>query len=88
LKGDSHKRRRHLLKPEPPRAKPECPDYLGPIAHEEWEFITAQLEQMKLLSRADKTALEFYCSSYERYRLAEEKVRTSEHGEIVIRSNG
>ena len=82
LKGDTHKRRRHQAEPVPPKNHPVCPDYLDIVAKAEWKSVTEQLDQMGLLSSADSTALELYCSAYSRYRDAEEKVRR--FGEVIV----
>lgn len=82
LKGDTHKRRRHTVEPEAPKDRPECPEHLGEIATDQWHHVTEQLDKMGLLSVADRTALEMYCSAYERYRLAEEKIK--QFGEVII----
>lgn len=75
LKGDSHKRRRHLAEPEPSKDKPVCPEYLDEVGRAEWHSVTTQLESMGLLSKTDSTALELYAGAYSRYRQAEAKVR-------------
>jgi P27 family predicted phage terminase small subunit len=82
LKGDPHKRRRHESEPTPPADRPACPQHLDEIARQEWDFITAQLDQMGLLSAADKTALELYCQAYARYRRAEAVV--AKYGEVIV----
>lgn len=82
LKGDPHKRRRHKAEPTPPKTRPECPAHLDAVAKAEWESVTAQLDQMGLLSSADTRALEMYCAAYSRYRAAEDKVR--QYGEVIV----
>ncbi|MBI1348028.1 phage terminase small subunit P27 family [bacterium] len=82
LKGDPHKRRRHKAEPDPPKNRPTCPDHLDDFARQEWESVTEQLDQMGLLSSADATALELYCSAYARYRHAEEMVK--KYGEVIV----
>lgn len=82
LKGDTHKRRRHQAEPEPPNDRPTCPEHLDDIAKHEWQSVTEQLDQMGLLSSADATALELYCSAYSRYRQAESMVR--KFGEVIV----
>jgi len=82
LKGDPSKRRRNTKEPQPPTGWPDKPDYLDPIASEEWDTICGLLDDMGLLSRADRCAIEMYCSAYSRYRAAEENVRR--FGEVII----
>lgn len=77
LKGDPHKRRRHMIEPEPPKARPKCPEHLGEVAKQEWDFVTEQLDKMGLLSVADRTALELYCLAYERFRTMEKLSKTT-----------
>lgn len=57
LRGDTHKRRRHTVEPEPRKDRPEPPDDLHPGARAEWDRITAELEGMSLPSSADRAAL-------------------------------
>lgn len=82
LKGDPGNRRRKQKEPEPPKDHPQCPDHLDDIARQEWQSITEQLDRMGLLSSADTTALELFCSAYSRYRQAESMVR--KFGEVII----
>jgi len=82
LRGDSHKRRRHEKEPDPPKQKPVCPEYLDDIAKAEWATITDQLDQMGMLSSADRACIEFYCLSYSRYRKAEAVI--AKFGEVLV----
>jgi len=61
---------------------PDCPDYLDDIAKAEWADACQQLADMRLLSKADKTALEMYCTTYSRWRIAQREVQ--EHGAIML----
>lgn len=81
LKGDTHKRRRHLSEPEPSKDRPVCPEYLDEIGKAEWLSVTAQLEAMGLQSGTDSQALEQYAGAYSRYRWAEAKCREEEEGQ-------
>lgn len=82
LKGDSHKRRRHDVEPEPPKSCPEPPDYLDEIARTEWDYITGQPDLMGLLSSADRACIKLYVGAYSRYRRAEAMV--AKFGEVLI----
>ena len=82
LKGDPGRRRRYQREPEPPSGAPKCPDYLDAIAQQEWVEVCQHLADMRLLSRADKTALELYCVAYSRYRKAQENV--AKYGSVIF----
>lgn len=82
LKGDTHKRRRHLAEPVPPKDHPTCPEHLDDVARDKWTELTTLLDEMGLLSSADSDALELYCAAYSRYRKAEEMVK--KFGEVII----
>ena len=82
LKGDPGKRRRNTTEPTPPRDWPDKPDYLDPVASVEWDSVVDLLDNMGLLSSADRAAIEMYCSAYSRYRAAEDNVR--KFGEVLV----
>lgn len=69
-----NRKRIYKVEPNAPDGAPICPDYLDAIAKQEWIEITSILSEMGLLSKADKTAIEFYCESYSRFRKAQEMV--------------
>jgi P27 family predicted phage terminase small subunit len=50
------------LRPEP--KVPDCPAQLGPVAHQEWERLTAELGKLRLLTELDRAALAAYCNAY------------------------
>lgn len=66
LRGDPGKRRRNTREPQPPKGWPEKPDHLDEIASKEWDSVCELLDEMGLLSRADKTAIEIYVQAYSR----------------------
>lgn len=70
LKGDPGRRRRNTVEPEPPRDRPVPPDDLTPVAREEWDRITSELDSMNLLSSADRAALVLYVEAFARYESA------------------
>ena len=58
--------------PKPKTALLACPDYLkkDEVAYGEWNRIVPELYKLGLLTVADRTALELYCSQYSIYRKA------------------
>jgi P27 family predicted phage terminase small subunit len=54
---------------------PECPDYLDDEAKAEWFRMAKVLQDMGLLTQADRTALAAYCVAYSRWMAAEAQVR-------------
>ena len=79
--GNPGKRAINHNEPQPPPGVPECPEFLTAEAKTEWERMTALLEQMGLLSHADRAALAAYCQCYGRWVHAEQQV--AKYGTIV-----
>jgi P27 family predicted phage terminase small subunit len=72
LNGNAGKRKLNAEEPKPEVEIPECPDFLHPIAKEEWARITPALFRLGLISGLDVAALAAYCQLYARWRQAEE----------------
>tara|TARA_B100000686_G_scaffold215945_1_gene222838 strand:+ start:89 stop:574 length:486 start_codon:yes stop_codon:yes gene_type:complete len=66
--------RKNWLEPPAPKEKPEPPRGLSKEANVEWEYITQVLEEMNVLSRCDRAALEMYCRTWAEYKKAERMV--------------
>lgn len=81
LAGNPGHRPLNQAEPEAPTARPSVPEYLDDAARAEWNRICKVLEQMGLLSTADRTALAAYCVCYSRWVEAERNVKKS--GTIV-----
>lgn len=62
--------------PKPKIGAPPPPDFLAGYALEEWHRITPILESLGLLSELDTMALAAYCQCYERWRTAEDSIKT------------
>lgn len=85
LAGDPSKRKRYQTEPTPPEGKPTPPNYLDAVARAEWDAVTTILDDMGLLSGADRAALEMYCVAYSRMRHAQEQV--AKFGSIILSPN-
>jgi P27 family predicted phage terminase small subunit len=93
LQGNPGKRPiRDEPQPLAPAAAPEPPPFLDAYATEEWVRLAAELHRLRLLTVVDLAVLGAYCTSYSRWRHAEEALkRMSEadpvmHG-LIIKSN-
>ena len=75
LEGNPGKRALNAHEPVAPEELPDCPDYLDDVARAEWFHTVAVLREMRLLSRADRTALAAYCTVHSRWVHAEEQVK-------------
>ena len=64
------KPRRKLPMADPLTGIPDKPDWLDPIASEEWDRLVAILTERRVLSRADGMALALLCSTYGSWRTA------------------
>lgn len=67
---DKDPQRRRTQEPVAPNETPTVPDSLDEYGLCEWHHITTLLEQMNLLSSADKAALEIYCQTFSEWRKA------------------
>jgi P27 family predicted phage terminase small subunit len=85
LAGDPSKIRFKRPEPVPPEGIPKCPEHLDAVAKDEWEYTTKQLQDMGLLSLADRTALALYCECYSRYRNAADHV--AKYGSVILSPN-
>jgi len=56
---------------------PDCPEHLGPYAHEEWDRLAGVLFRMGVLTTVDRAALAAYCQCYGRWVEAEEKLNAT-----------
>ena len=75
LEGNPGKR---SLKDHEPLAAteiPECPEFLDDEARAEWFRMAKLLQDMGLLTRADRAALAAYCTAYSRWVTAERQVQ-------------
>jgi P27 family predicted phage terminase small subunit len=60
--------------PTPAAGHPACPSHIKGEARAEWDRICDELDQMGLLTTADRPALALYCSAWGRWIEAEAKV--------------
>jgi P27 family predicted phage terminase small subunit len=71
---------------------PDPPERLPEIGKQEWRRLAPELFKYKVLSNLDLTTLEMYCTVFDRWVRAEQRLRdeTDEHhdGEIARTPNG
>lgn len=70
---------------QPAADKIKCPDWLDGVAKREWHRIVGELQELKLMTNLDVTALAMYCDAYSKYRSASEQVR--KEGSVVTFKN-
>jgi P27 family predicted phage terminase small subunit len=85
LEGNPGKRRINTEEPQPPKGTPEPPNFLDEEARAEWFRTATILQEMGLLSLADRSALAAYCTAYSRWVAAEAQVK--KYGTIVKSPN-
>lgn len=85
LAGNPGKRRVNDAEPQVPNGLPDCPDFLDDEAKAEWFRVASILNQMGLLTRADRSALAAYCVAYSRWVHAEAEVK--KYGTVVLSPN-
>ena len=74
LEGNPGKRKLNTREPAPGNGLPECPEWLLPEAKEEWHRLCLKLNQMGVLTEADRAAFAAYCQSYARWKEAQEHI--------------
>jgi P27 family predicted phage terminase small subunit len=74
LRGNPGHQRLNKAEPQPAQAPdvPEPPPMLSGYAVEEWRRLAPELYRLRLLTVADLMPFAAYCSSYARWRMAEE----------------
>ena len=60
--------------PRPAGGQPSCPAHLSPTAKAEWKRLARMLNQIGILTQADRAALAAYCQAYGRWVEAERKL--------------
>ena len=72
--GNPGKRPINDSEPTPARGHPARPSHVKGEAKKEWDRITDELDQMGLLTTADRPALAMYCITWARWQEAEKEV--------------
>lgn len=67
---------------------PLAPEWLDPIARGEWEHVAPLLMEIQVLTEADLSALEMYCKSYSRWKVAEQEMDETETVITQVGKNG
>ena len=75
LEGNPGRRPLNDREPSLPTETPECPEFLDDEARAEWFRMAKVLQDMGLLTRADRAALAAYCVVYSRWVTAERQVQ-------------
>ena len=75
FRGNPGKRPLPEHEPVPESGTPQCPSWLGGRSKAAWREIAMQLESMRVLTLADRKALELLVDVYSEYRDAREIVR-------------
>jgi len=72
LHGDFEKNPQRKPKGEPQSSTgtPSCPRHLDRLAKNEWKRICKELDQLKVLTPAERASIEQYCVAYSEWRQA------------------
>ena len=73
------------LEPQPKVGHPECPVHLTGIARAEWYETCEQLDQMNVLTVADRSVIELYCVTYAAWR---ESLEGCKKGTTIMLASG
>ena len=74
LAGNPGQRPLNDSEPVAPAGVPECPDSLDDVARTEWYHIVPMLQEMRVLTKADKAMLAAYCSAWSEFDMAEKLI--------------
>jgi P27 family predicted phage terminase small subunit len=75
LTGNPGKRRLPSGEPVPESNLPSPPSHLDAYAREEWERLATAMHDLGILYDVDRAVFAAYCSSYSRWRTAEEAMQ-------------
>jgi P27 family predicted phage terminase small subunit len=86
-------RANHPNAPEAAAGRPSCPSWMDAVARAYWEELADQLEQMRVLTKADENALALLCAALSEYQAANAVVQTdgptyacaTKSGDIMLR---
>ena len=67
LEGNPGKRKMNTKEPDPGTENPNCPTWLLPEAKREWRRLAPKLNQMGVLTEADRATFAAYCQAYARW---------------------
>ena len=70
LHGSAKGKRQAKVEPEAELGPPPKPDWLGPVASEAWDDLVELLVEMRVVTVADRLALEMLATVYEEWRVA------------------
>lgn len=86
LNGNAGKRALNKKEPKPELGSPDIPAHLKGEALKEWNRLTAVLQKMKLLSKADRAHLTICCTAWADYVQACKTLETE--GKVIISESG
>ena len=74
LEGNPGKGKLNKKEPKPAKGIPICPEWLLAEAKIEWKRLATVMDQMGVLTEADRAAFAAYCQSYARWKEAQEHI--------------
>lgn len=86
LEGTFRKDRAPKREPKPPKGHPACPAGLGRAAKAEWRRVIPILDEMGILSKADRSVIAAYCQAWQRWLEFEKAI--DEHGSTFVTDKG
>lgn len=95
LQGGDTRKSRRKNEPKPDVGIPACPEYLDGYARAEWDAVAPILATLRILTIADRGALEMLCRAYDEYREATDNVEkdgatyetATENGSVIIKAH-
>lgn len=84
VQGNAGKRKLNKSEPKPPQSKPKCPEWMKGVARRAFYELADELDMMKVITLADRKALELLCQTYAEWRQAVKKL--DDHGSLTYES--
>ena len=72
--------------PQPEIGRPERPEWLSPLAVEEWDLVIDMLVETGTIAKCEGTVLALYATCLADYREADAILRSEEGGGMTVRS--
>jgi len=86
LEGNPGRRPLNGTEPRPVAEAPPMPEHLDAEGRKAWEWLTGELEQMRILARSDVAIMTLYCDTWSQYVGARKQLGPLGPAGFVLRS--
>ena len=88
IKGENRTERLNPNEPKPKAKVPNCPRWMPDEGKKAWKALVPKLASYGMLTDVDEHAMQMYCSTYARWRAAEEEVDALERLSVKMGDKG